>query len=222
MMLPPNPEPHPEGGPAAADRANRLIALFYPDPRRFGEVRQVEPQEVPEPFRKLLDHRSHMTVTMEAFVGGPVGLRVLGERREWAGAGPDSRELYTREIELVAPAGEPVQYGIVSVDLAAVPPLARERILAGSAPLGRVLIEAGTLRDVRDVSLVRITAGHEFARRSGVEPGRVLHGRVAAISLAEPNGSSTPSSGSIASAASRQAAQSSRPAVELLEIPIVG
>lgn len=221
-MLPLNSEPAPEGEAAAAVRANWLISMFFPDPRRFGEVRQVEPQEVPEPLRKLLDHRSHMTVTMEAFVGSPVGLRVLGERREPAGAEPDSRELYTREIELIGPAGEPVQYGIVSVDLAAVPPLARERILAGSAPLGRVLIEAGTLRDVRDVSLVRITAGPEFARRIGVEPGRVLHGRVAAISLAEANDSSTPTSGSIESAAFRQASQSSRPAVELLEIPLVG
>ena len=221
-MLPRNPEPPSKGETVAAVRANRLISSFYPDPRRFGEVRQVGSQEVPEPFRTLLDHRSHMTVTMEAFVGGPVGLRVLGERRERAEGGPDSRELYTREIELIAPSGEPVQYGIVSVDLGAVPPLARERILAGSAPLGRVLIEAGTLREVCDVSLLRIAAGQEFAHRSGVEPVRVLYGRVAAISLAEPNGPSTPNSGSIVSAAFRQAAQSSQPAVELLEIPLVG
>lgn len=222
MMPPSDAEPRPEGDQAATVRASRLIALFFPEPRGFGEVRQVEPEEVPETARKLLDHRSHMTVTMEAFVGGLVGLRVLGERRDVADGEPAGRDLYIREIELVSPAGEPVQYGIVSVDLAALPPMARERILAGSAPLGRVLIEAGTLRDIHDVSLVRITAGPELARRIGVATGRILHGRVAAISLSQSPGSATPSTGSIESAASRQFAQAPRSAVELLEIPLVG
>lgn len=222
MMLPHDPEPPRDREPGAAVRANRLISLFYPDPRGFGEVRHVEADEVPEPLRRLLDHRSHMTVTMEAFVGGAVSLRVLNERRGGSGNGLDDEDRYDREIELISPVGVPVQYGIVSVDLAAMPLPARERILTASAPLGRVLIEAGTLRDVHDVFLVRITAGRELARRIGVDLGRFLYGRVAAITLGEATIPPTPAPGSIASAGSRQTAPSPRPAVELLEIPIVG
>lgn len=205
---------------AATVRAHRLIAVFFPDPGQFGEVVEVGPHDVPQPQRQLLDHRSHMTVTMEAFVGGQVSLRVLGEWSERVPGGPGQPGFYAREIELLSSSGEPVQYGIVRVDLAAVSSVPRERILAGSAPLGRVLIEAGTLRDVHDVSLVRIAAGPRLASRIGVEPGCTLYGRVATISLASP--SSARSTASVDSAATVHPTQVSRPAVELLEIPLVG
>lgn len=218
----------------AAVRANRLVPLFFDDSRRFGEILEVAASDVPQPHRRLLDHRSHMTVTMEAFVGGSLGLKVLQERPANSFGDADSTGLYAREIMLLAPSGEAVQYGIVRVDLGALSPDVRERILAGLAPLGRVLIEAGTLRDVHDVALVRIAAGQELARRLGVEAGRTLYGRVATISLgtslATGSGATrSPQRGFPARtapvvdpSASLQPSQVSSPAVELLEIPLVG
>ncbi len=213
-MTRPESESTCEGRAAVSGRANRLVPLFFLEPSLFGEIREVGSHEVPQPLRRLLDHRSHMTVAMEAYVGESLGLRVMQEHREpvssgahAGGADPSSR--YAREIMLLSSDGRPVQYGLVRVDLSAVGAAVRERILSGSAPLGRVLIEAGTLRDVHDVTLVRIATGRELARRIGVDPGLTLFGRFATISL---------SSGSTAPV---PLPQSSQPAVELLEIPLV-
>lgn len=226
-MPTPDPESTCEGRGSASVRANRLVPPFFQEPSRFGEIFEVGSHDVPEPDRRLLDHRSHMTVTMEAHVGGALGLRVLQEHREPVSGDKGLRGLYAREIMLLSPTGKPVQYGIVRVDLRAVAADVRERILAGSAPLGRVLIEAGTLREVHDVALVRIAAGPELARRIGVTPGCTLFGRVATISLSREAGSPTQgftarTAGAIDFAASVQPSQVSRPAVELLEIPLVG
>lgn len=218
-----------EGLGSASVRANRLVSLFFPEPCWFGEILEVGPHDVPEPVRQLLDHRSHMTVTLEAYVGGALGLRVMQDLREPLPGDSDpgvadSPGRYAREIMLLSPRGKPVQYGIVRVDLRAVGTDVCERILAGSAPLGRVLIEAGTLRDVHDVALVRIAAGRELARRIGIEPGRTLFGRVATISLAAgspPQGFPSRTSGTVGFAASLQPSQASRAAVELLEILLV-
>lgn len=210
----PDPESTCEGRAVVSGRANRLVPLFFQEPSLFGEIREVVSHEVPQPLRSLLDHRSHMTVAMEAHTGGPLGLRVMQEHREPVPSGADagnadSSRGYAREIMLLSSGGKPVQYGLVRVDLGAVGTGVRERILSGSAPLGRVLIEAGTLRDVHDVTLVRIATGRELARRIGAYPGLTLFGRFATISLSA--GSSAP----------MPLPQSSRPAVELLEIPLV-
>lgn len=224
-MSTPDPDSTCDRRGVAAARANRLVPLFFEDLSRFGEILEVGSSDVPEPHRRLLDHRSHMTVTMEAFVGGSLGLKVLQERLEAGSGDASSTGFYAREIMLLSPSGSPVQYGIVRMDLGAVLPDVRERILAGSAPLGRVLIEAGTLRDVHDVELLRISAGQEFARRIGVEPGRRLFGRVATISLATGSSQqvlSARTAPTVELAAPRQPSQVPRPAIELLEIPLVG
>lgn len=225
-----DPESTCESRGSAAVRANLLVPLFFQEPCWFGEILEVRPHDVPKPVRRLLDHRSHMTVTMEAFVGGSLGLRVMQERREPVvgetdSEGADSPGRYAREIMLLSPSGTPVQYGIVRVDLRAVAADVRERILVGSAPLGRVLIDAGTLMDVHDVALVRIDIGRELARRIGLEPGCTLFGRVATISLAAgslPQGFASRTSTTVGFAASPQPSQASRPTIELLEIPLVG
>lgn len=230
MTPKPDADVSPDEQETGSLRSNRLVRLFFREPSRFGEVQEIGSHEVPQPHRQLLDHRSHMTVTMETFVGGSLDLRVLQEWRETVARSEDARgthvgQLYAREILLLSSSGEPVQYGIVRVDLEAVPPAVRERILAGSAPLGRVLIEAGTLRDVHDVALLRVASGVELARRIGVDPSRTLYGRVAIISLTPASllpGFSAPGTRPLDSAASLQPAQLPRPAVELLEIPLVG
>ena len=47
-------------------RATSLVHLFC-NSAEFGLLRSVTPDQVPEPARTLLDHRSHMTVAMERF-----------------------------------------------------------------------------------------------------------------------------------------------------------
>ena len=179
-------------------RAHALATLFSSLPDA-GQFRSVSSAQVPEPARSLLDHRSHMTVAMERFHATEVRLRVVAcaEQTEGADAG-----WYAREILLESPAGDVVQYGVVRIDLSAVDEATASEIRAARRPLGRILIDAGVLREVHGVSLLEVAAGPHLAdlfrlQASASEPqlpGPLLYGRVADILLNE------------------------RPAVELLEI----
>lgn len=176
----------------AVDRALTLAADFWFPPDAVGRLRAVPVAVVPQPFRDLLDHRSHMTVAMERRHGAPLGVRVLAVKHD----GPTG---YAREILLLGPAGGVVQYGIVRIDLAAVDDQTAAAIQAGTTPLGRLLIDAGILRDVHDVHLLEVVPGSRLSSLlAGDTAGTVAldrtFGRVARIDL------------------------DGRPAIELLEI----
>lgn len=164
--------PTPPSDADAAARGLGLVALFCPDVASFGSITAVRATDLPAVDRALLDHRSHMTVTMERHHGCPLDVRVLAER---TGNG----DRYAREILLVRPDGRAVQYGIVRIDLAAVDPVTAAAIRRGAAPLGRILIDAGLLCDVTRVSLVRIDPGDHL--REVVPVAGSLSGRVAEI-----------------------------------------
>ncbi|MFM9196885.1 MAG: hypothetical protein ACKOWG_14305 [Planctomycetia bacterium] len=184
----------------AVARAAGLVGLFC-SPEEFGHMRGVAPHEVPEPDRTLLDHESHMTVAMERFHGGQVRLRVVASRGVGVGDRPPEA-WYAREILLETEGGKIVQYGIVRLDLMSLEAETVREILEERRPLGRILIEAGVLRDVRHVSLLEVTPGPHLSGLlwpAGRAPGGgPLHGRVADIQL---NG---------------------RPAVQLLEVAVPG
>jgi len=185
------------------DRAVALVRLFC-TPEEFGGIRGVQAVDVPQPARQLLDHRSHMTVAMERFYGGPVGLRVVARAvDEDAAEGAAGQKAagqgaawYAREILLESPPERVVQHGIVRIDLQSVDPRTAREIRDGRRPLGRILIDAGILREVHAVALVEIAPGPHLAGLFGREtaPAAPVYGRVADILL---NG---------------------RPAVELLEV----
>jgi len=163
-------------GPRGVDpaaRAAELVGLFASPPAAFGTISGVGSAAVPEPFRSLLDHESHMTVAMERHHGGPVTLRVVAESEA-----PDGR--YAREILLVGPAGRVVQFGIVRIDLRVVDEATAARIRAAAEPLGRILLEAGVLCSVGDVALLEIVPGPHLAPFVGPRP---TFGRVAAIAF---------------------------------------
>lgn len=171
---------HPAASPAVA-RARDLVRVMYADPAAFGRLREMAADAVPDVPRRLLDHRSHMTVAMERFHGGPVTLRVVAERPAAANepGGP-----YAREILLVRGDEAIVQHGIVRIDLNAVPESTAAAIRARRAPLGRILIDAGLLCDVQDVRLLEVTAGPRLAELFGCTAGATVYGRVAEIRVA--------------------------------------
>lgn len=160
------------GGRDAVARAASLVGLFAGSSADFGAMSGVAAAAVPQPYRSLLDHGSHMTVAMERHHGGPVSLRVVAEAAE----GDD----YAREILLIGPGERVVQFGIVRLDLGAVDAATAARIRAGAAPLGRILLEAGVLCDVGDVALLEIVPGAHLRRLIGP---RTTFGRVAAIAI---------------------------------------
>ena len=164
----------------AVPRALELVRAMGMDPPSFGRFLPVTADAVPDVPRRLLDHRSHMTVAMERFHGGPVALRVVAERP--AAAGPEER--YAREILLVRGDGMIVQHGIVRIDLTAVPAQTAAAIRERRTPLGRILIDAGLLCDVQDVRLLEVTAGPHLAALFECAAGTVAYGRVAEIRVA--------------------------------------
>ncbi|NCA11593.1 hypothetical protein EBR56_07255 [bacterium] len=174
-------------GAGDVERAVRLATIFHPQPGRFAHFRAVSGEALPRHFRELLDHASHMTVVMERFYGGPVGVVVVAEHA--AGGGPEDREAwYEREILLRSAAGRIVQHGIVRIDLACTPPAVAAEIRAGRTPLGRVLIAAGMLLKVHCVGLLAVDPGPELQGLLGADDAETgaapqAFGRVAEIAV---------------------------------------
>lgn len=165
------------GGAAdeAVRRAVELATVFHPVVTEAGEFTAVDPAEVPDGPRRLLDHSSHMTVAMERFHGGPVSLEVIASRAD------DGDGRYAREILLRRGDGTVVQYGIVRLDLRGLAPATAAAIRRESAPLGRILLEAGVLCDVHHVHLLRMRVGPRLRK---VLPGSAeTFGRVARIDV---------------------------------------
>jgi chorismate-pyruvate lyase len=151
-----------------------LTGLFYPSRESLGNFSEVGVEEVPEPYRRLLAHNDHMTVTVEEFHGGPVAVRVLQRRV--------TTTHYAREILLTRQADdEVVQYGIMRVSFAYLPPEVQGKIRGEQTPLGRILIEHNVLRRVQLFSLRRVELGPELKRHFNRPEVATTYGRTAMI-----------------------------------------
>lgn len=150
-----------------------LFALFPGDRFRVG-VEPVSADGVPEPYRRLLVHTQHMTVTVEAYYADAVDVEV----HEVARSGRE----YARKIALRLRAGRRVvQFGMVAVALDRLDPAVAAEIVAGKTPLGRVLIEHDVLREIQPVQFFRATLPADLAEVLGVPAGSVTYGRLGVI-----------------------------------------
>jgi hypothetical protein len=131
-----------------------LFALF-PEAGDRPAYEVVPAEAVPQPYHGLLVHEHHMTVTVEAYHGGPVDVRVLERRSDG--------DHYARKILLAHRAtGMVVQFGIVRIDLTKVAPEVAQRIRDEGTPIGRVLIEHDVLRRIEPTGYLRFKAGPWF------------------------------------------------------------
>jgi chorismate-pyruvate lyase len=151
-----------------------LVGLFFFDLAELGRFERVEPAAVPEPFRGLLDHNSHMTVTVEKFHLSPVEVQVLETSV--------TRSQYARQILLArASDGKIVQWGIMRVSFSHLPDAVREEIERAETPLGRILIAHNVHRQVRLSALWRVEPGPALAKHLGPA---TTYGRTAIIEVA--------------------------------------
>jgi hypothetical protein len=169
-----------------------ITAPFYPSLSELGEFELIDAGDMPEDYQTLLAHDDHMTVTVEAFHGSMVDVRVLAEHREG--------EVYTRASLLVRQTdGVVVQLGIMRINMLGLSDVVRREIEQKRTPLGRVLIRHNVMRHVKLFKLWRIWPGPELARHLGIQASgggerQCIYGRSAGIVV------------------------EGRPAVELLEI----
>lgn len=150
------------------------FASLFPLADDVSAVSVVPPDQVPEPYHRLLVHTHHMTVTVERFYGDKVDVKVLNVRRD----GDD----YARKILLTLKgSGKVVQFGLPRVNLSLLPEKVRNEIVAGGTPLGRVLIKNHVLRRIEPISFMKVTLGPGLADPFGVPPGTVTYGRTGVI-----------------------------------------
>jgi len=153
---------------------NSLVHLFPDEPPLMDKAEHVPAALVPRPYRGLLVHDQHMTVTMEHYHHCEVDVRIIDSRRD--------DDVYSRKILLSKQGADTiVQFGIVRFDLQYVTPPVREEILEGKTPLGRILINHNVLRHIDLGALLKITAGPGLAEYFHTQRGTETYGRLATI-----------------------------------------
>jgi hypothetical protein len=151
-----------------------LLDVFPEREAMLAVAEHVASEMLPEPYRRMLAHNHHMTVTMESYHNCQVDVRILDRRLDG--------DFYGRKIVLLkAGTDQVVQFGIVRFDLSYVTPIVREEILAGQKPLGRVLIDHNVLRHIDLGAVLRLEAGPSLARYLQMPVGGVTYGRLATI-----------------------------------------
>ena len=153
---------------------DHLAGLFYSDLAELGSFEEVLAEAVPQPYRRLLAHHEHMTVSVEQHHGSPVDVEVIAAKQ--------SGDYYFRKIILHRQSDwRVVLFGIPRLNLRLVDDDVRREILSELRPLGRVLIEHNVLREVQLASLYRVIPGPELIRFFGLEQAAPTYGRTAFI-----------------------------------------
>ena len=156
----------------------RLALLFHENLADLGQFAPVQAEELPHDERVLLAHNDHMTVTLEAFHNSLVDVHVLEQTHD--------ESSYSREILLTRQSDDRVVlFGIMRIWLSDLPAEAREEIMSGETPLGRVLIRHSLLRDVELMTLWRIKPTKYLREHLDVPEDTPAYGRTAQILVDE-------------------------------------
>lgn len=157
-----------------SDAITSLTEPFYRSLDELGEFAPIQGGELPEQYRALLDHRDHMTVTVEAWHNSMVDVRVLAEHR--------NGDFYTRKIVLALQRnGSVVQFGIMRINLASLPKIVRMEVESQALPLGRIMIRHHLLREVELCQLWQITPGPDLRVHLHLQDAVDVFGRTARI-----------------------------------------
>ena len=156
------------------DELHALTSLFHDPEPLIARAEHVAASLTPEPYKQMLVHEAHMTVTMERYHGSPVDVRILDRKLDG--------DIYARRSLLTKSGTDTVvQFGLVRFDFQYVTDAVRKEILKGETPLGRVLINHNVLRHIDLGAILRITAGPALANYLQMKPGSETYGRLATI-----------------------------------------
>ncbi len=156
------------------DELHKLSSLFPDGEELFEKVEHIPASTTPEPYKSLLVHEHHMTVTMEQFYGCGVDVHVAFEELHGL--------LYNREILLTkSKTNEVIQFGLVRFDFTYVTPVVQAEILAKELPLGRVLIRHNVLRHIDLGAILKIVPGPALRKHMQLADSSPVFGRMATI-----------------------------------------
>jgi chorismate-pyruvate lyase len=159
---------------SSVDPDTRGLFALFPAFEFLASSQPVPADQVPPPYHGLLVHEHHMTVTVEAFFGDAVDVKVLEERR--------GAQAYARKILLVTQKEhQVVQFGLVRIHLQYCSPEVCSEILARRTPLGRILIQHNVLRRIEPTAFLRIVPGHAMMEWFSLTEPRPTYGRQAII-----------------------------------------
>ena len=156
------------------DELHKLSSLFPDGDQLFEHVELLDASETPEPYRSLLAHEHHMTITMEQFYHCRVDVHVVHEELP--------EPYYNREIVLTkSGTNQVVQFGLVRFDFTYVTPAVKAEILAKELPLGRVLIQHNVLRHIDLGAILKIVPGPALRGHLQLLDAAPVYGRMATI-----------------------------------------
>ena len=156
------------------DELQKLADHFPDGDQLFERVEHIPASTTPEPYKSLLVHDQHMTVTMEQFHHCDVDVSVIVEELQ--------DPLYTREILLTKTGTHAVVlFGLVRFDFTYVTPAVKAEILAKQLPLGRVLIRHNVLRHIDLGAILKIIPGPALQQHLQLKDASPVYGRMATI-----------------------------------------
>lgn len=151
----------------------RLLLAF------FGEAKvplceRIPPEEIPEPYRRLLVHHNHMTVTLEDHHKDRVDVIPYQVHRHG--------DLYGRKLDLrTVNSRKIVMTGLMLFNFSFCSEEVRDLIIAQQIPLGRILIDNNIMRRVSTGSYMRFDPDDAFVSRFELSDPRPAYGRLATI-----------------------------------------
>ena len=158
-----------QSGPDLAE-----LFVLFPPADYLRALKAVSPAQMPQPYRGLLVHEHHMTVTVEKHHGGAVDVRILARRH--------TGDIYARKILLALHrTGRVVQFGIMKINLRYCNQQVREEIVAGQTPLGRILIQHNVLRRIEPTGFLRVIPDPAMMKWFGLDKPVPTYGRLAII-----------------------------------------
>jgi chorismate-pyruvate lyase len=134
------------------------------------KIEQVEPDQIPEPFKSLVVHQKDMTPTLERFHGDQIYIEVLHR---------DYSDLhYFREVVLkLEKSHQPVEFGAIRIFLERLPKDAREAILKEHIPLGHILEVFKVEHTSSPIGYLRMQPDPLIKKSFGDSKSRWLYGR---------------------------------------------
>ena len=152
------------------------LLLFYAKTRLdFPKYRVIDPNEMPNPYKKLLVHKRDMTSTLHNFYKELPRVEVLQRINREDG--------YSRMVTLLCESiNIRVEFGAITIYLKRFTQAARSAILEGVKPLGRILFETEINYKSNPGIYFEIDSDLQISKVLRIERGQNLYGRCNLIS----------------------------------------